>query len=159
MTPQWLMEFAIVPALRLLPDGMDSPAARAMLLAIAAQESGLTARHQRGGPAVSFWQFEVGGVHAVMQRFPLDVGAALVALDYPSFYNATECHAAIEHNDTLAAVFARLLLWSLPQALPAQNAPGIGWAQYLQSWRPGKPRRDPWDQHYADGWETVTAVV
>ena len=57
---------ALTEALRLLPPQLDTTLARAMLLAIGLQESGLTARVQRvagggKGPARGLLQFERGG--------------------------------------------------------------------------------------------------
>jgi len=56
----------IEPGLKLLPQKMDTPDARAMLVAIGLQESGFAYRKQVGGPARSFWQFEMGGVTGVL---------------------------------------------------------------------------------------------
>ena len=53
---------AIDDAFALLPPKMDSAAARVLVLAVALQESGFTARRQYGnGPARGYWQFEAGG--------------------------------------------------------------------------------------------------
>lgn len=155
MTPENLIQNAIAPALRLLPPRMDSPAAIAQLTAIALQESGIEHRRQVGGPARSYWQLEhAGGVRGVLThpatRAPIQV--VLTALDYQDM-DAEGCWNAIEHNDILAAAFARLLLWTLPQPLPAQNAPAVAWAQYLQVWRPGRPHRESWDAFYTEAWD------
>ena len=55
-------------------------------------------------------------------------------------------HVAITNNDILAAVLARLNLWWLPYAL-AQTKQGM-WNQYLDAWRPGKPRPKAWAKNF-----------
>lgn len=130
-----------------------------MLLAIALQESRMTHRRQANfGPARSFWQFEKGGVRGVMKhklsRDPLE--HALRTLRYEAQIGQTALlHQAIENNDVLACIFARLLLWTLPDALPGQHAAEIAWAQYLSAWRPGKPHRETWDALYSEAWVRV----
>jgi|SRR3990167_2418012 len=156
MTPENLIQNAILPALKLLPGKMDSPAARAMLIAIALQESRIAHRAQIGGPARGYWQFEMyGGVKGVLNHpaSQAHIRSALLALDYSPDSKEPACYIAIEHNDVLAACFARLLLWTLPQPLPAQNNPAGGWSQYIAAWRPGKPHRDTFDGFYADAWD------
>ncbi len=158
MTPDIFLVNAIIPAMRLLPDQMDSPEARAMLIAIALQESRLEHRRQINGPARGYFQFECGGgVRGVLTHPATSsyVASALSELDYDSPYTPVQCHEAIEHNDILACVFARLLLWTLPDALPAQNAAGKAWSEYVAAWRPGKPRRESWDMCYLQAWEIV----
>lgn len=145
-------------ALELLPGKMDSPEARAMILAIGLQESKFKYRIQQpNGPAHGFWQFEKGGgVRGVLTNgatAPL-IFPVLQVLAYPA--NEAECYVAISHNDVLATCFARLLLWSVPGALPRQNEPSKGWAQYLKGWRPGKPHPQTWDANFAEAWRTVT---
>jgi len=157
VTPAYFSEIALLPALRLLPARMDTPAARAMCLAIALQESRLTQRRQIGGLARSFFQCEQGGaVHGVLthpQSKPY-IRTVLADLDYDPDAQENACWIAIEHNDILAAAFARLLLWTLPDKLPRRDEPAVGWAQYVAAWRPGKPRRDTWDVFYAEAWRT-----
>lgn len=158
MTPESLLRNAIEPALRLLPDAMDSQAARAMLIAIALQESRAKYRAQIGGPARGYWQFEMyGGVRGVLDHSASQehIRFVLAALDYSPDAKEPACYIAIEHNDILAAAFARLLLWTLPQSLPARTEPASGWAQYILAWRPGKPHRGTWDAFYAQAWDIV----
>ncbi len=139
-----LHRIAIKPAYSLLGARFDSPAADVMMMAIARQESGLTARIQRpNGPARSFWQFErAGGVRGVMMHpatrpYMEKLCATLV---YP--FNEHELHNAMAHNDVLAACMARLLLFSDPRPIPLTQP--AGWLYYLQNWRPGKPHPDTW---------------
>lgn len=146
----------VIPVtLKLLPREMDSPAARAMLFAIGLQESRFTARRQYGGPAKGFWQFEVSGTRGVMLH-PASAPAARALLDmlqYERVANPSEVHAVLEHNDILACGFARLLLWTLPEALPGPEDVAEGWRQYLSAWRPGKPHLQTWAQFYEHAWE------
>mgnify|MGYP003578421460 FL=1 len=70
----------------------------------------------------------------------------------------------VEHDDVLPAVFARLLLWTLPAALPDPFDVEGGWTQYLWGWRPGAVRRDPilhrarWTTSHARAWATLGEV-
>jgi hypothetical protein len=127
-----------------------------MVVAICLQESGLAHRAHVGGPARGYAQFEqAGGVRGVLTHpasKPL-IQPVLAALDYAPGSTEGACYIAIEHNDILAAAFARLLLWTLPDKLPAQTAPGSGWSQYTAAWRPGKPHRETWDENFRQGWE------
>jgi hypothetical protein len=151
-TSAYLRHHVIPAAYDLLPPQMASPEATAMLLAIAFQESRCYARCQVKGPARSFYQFELGGVTGVMKHGasarPLVV--ALQTLAYPN--DALTIHEAMAHNDVLATVCARLLLWTLPSPLPAKHDPEAGWQTYIKAWRPGKPHRHSWDLAYHNGW-------
>jgi hypothetical protein len=64
-------------------------------------------------------------------------------------------HIAIENNDTLAAVGARLLLWRDPRTLPSPVEQTKGWQIYLDRWRPGKPHRDMWIKNFSLAWLVV----
>ena len=148
--------YTIPAAFALLPGRMDSPEARAELLAIGLQESRFQYRVQVSGPAHGFWQFEKnGGVKAVLLNE--DTAAILLpvlkTLRYPA--NIAECYAAIVHNDVLACIFARLLLWRVPGRLPRIGEPQRGWNNYIEGWRPGKPHRHTWDEFFAEAWRTV----
>lgn len=158
MKAKRILDTAIAPALELLPVEMSSPAAVAMLLAIGLQESRFEHRRQIGGPAHGYWQFEPSGVHGVRSHAAtfVHVRQALAALDYTAPSDTASCYAAIEHNDILAAVFARLLLWTVPQGLPSPGDPEEGWQQYLFAWRPGKPHRETWDAYFEQGWQLVS---
>ncbi|MFY3460975.1 hypothetical protein ACOTJD_30400 [Achromobacter xylosoxidans] len=154
MTLDTIVADAITPALALLPAGMDTPAARVMLLAIGLQESRFVHRRQIGGPARGFWQFEKGtrasrgGVWGVyLHQASKDRLAALckarsVACDPDAIY------AALEYDDVLAAGVARLLLWTDPKALPAIGDSDAAWSLYLRTWRPGKPHPHTWPDLY-----------
>jgi hypothetical protein len=145
-----------------LPVEMSAPGAWAMLVAIARQESKFAYRRQVAsyrpdhtkvyGPARGFWQFEMGGVEGVLEHRDTRVHAGLVlsAMGYSA--DPREIHLALEHNDVLAAVFARLNLWWSPKALPGAGDAERGWELYTSTWRPGKPHRTTWDEHFAAGW-------
>lgn len=153
-TLTYLRSHVIPVAYVLLPAAMVSTEATAMLLAIALQESqGEKRRQIGGGPARGFWQFErdggVAGVIAHHASRPA-IGAVLDVLRYPVY--AEDCYRAIEHNDVLAACFARLLLWTDPRPLPAHDAPDEAWDLYMRTWRPGKPHPERWADNFARGW-------
>lgn len=157
MTPEFLIEHAIGPALHILPGRMDSREARAMMIAISLQESGLKHRRQIGGPAHGFSQFELTGVRLVMKHPATAslVKDVLAALDYEPTENAEFVYVAVEHNDILAMALTRLNLWWLPDPLPNRDSPGKGWTQYIKAWNPGKPRRETFDGFFSDAWEAV----
>lgn len=146
----------IIPAaLSLLPQKMDTPNARAMLVAIGLQESRFLHRQQVGGPARGFWQFERAGLHGVMThsatREPL--ADVMRRMRYGSIvWQLEPFSVAITHNDVLACVVARLLLWTLPEALPERAQPSLGWEQYLDAWRPGRPHPESWEALYEEAW-------
>ncbi len=144
-------------AASLLPPAMDSQAAWAMLFAIGSQESRLDARRQIGGPARGFWQFELGGIRGVLQHpasKPL-ITAVLDRLDYDHF--ADTSYAAIADNDVLAFCYARCMLYTLPDPLPARGETQKAWGQYIEGWRPGAPKPLTWPAFYAQAWTVAPA--
>lgn len=156
----------IVPAAYdVLPPAMQSDRATAMLLAIALQESKCVHRYQlprqpggKPGPARGFWQFEAGGAVKGVLTHPKTqpyARSAMVALCYSRSLTVNEIHALLEHNDVLAAVFARLNLWWLAGALPGRENPQEGWRQYLEAWRPGEPHPETWDGYFTRAWTLV----
>jgi hypothetical protein len=164
----WHLCTHTIPAtMDLLPGRMDSPQARAMLLAIGLQESGFVARQQGGtkktpgeGPAKSWWQFERrGGVQELLDA--VDTAPVLTPicslLGYPE-WTANALHEAMEHNDTLACVMARLLLWRDPSLMPESNQADLGWTIYLRRWRPGRPHPRTWSAHFARAWTFVRVI-
>lgn len=157
-TSTYLRQHVIPAAYALLPEPMASTPATALLLTIALQESRCAARCQfGGGPARSMWQFEPKGLAGILAHpastKPLQ--AALFTLRYVP--TVTELYAAIEHNDVLAAVCARVLLWTDPKALPARDEPQAGWQLYLRTWRPGRQHPLTWDGYYIAGWTLAEA--
>lgn len=155
----YVYRFIVPAAYALLPLQMQAPSATALLLAIGLQESEFAARRQYGGPARSFFQFEQGGgVHGVLTHPATKphLEAALEALCYPEkTWTAPHCYDAIEHNDVLAVIFARLLLWTLPGPMPMRADVEGAWHCYLAAWRPGKPRPEDWPANFAAAWERV----
>jgi hypothetical protein len=159
MTPSLLLTLTVNPALAWMQAfGIKSDdRARIMLLAIAGQESGY--RHRRQVPvahAMGLWQFERGGGVTGVLRHAASRTAALAACEallVPATPEAV--HPALEHNDDLACVFARLLLWTDPRAPPAVDDPDGGWEMYLRCWRPGKPHAGTWAGHWRKALEAL----
>lgn len=131
--------------------------ARRMLLAIAMQESGagLAARYQNSpattpGPARGFWQFEQGGGCAGVLQHNASANWARRACELCTVQpHAAAVWRALEGHDMLATMFARLLLWTDPAALPAAGQEQVAWAYYLRLWRPGKPHANAWPANWA----------
>ena len=147
-------------AFTVLPVAMESPAAVRLLLAIGWQESRFQHRAQIGGPAKGFWQFEqMGGVRGVLvhEQTRTAVRDALRALSYRHEVTPWECYTALQHNDVLAAVFARLLLWTDPAPLPEDEH--AAWQVYLRTWRPGKPHEATWHQAWTVAHASPLAAV
>ena len=138
-----VVEKAVKPAFALLPARMRSREAAVLLLAIGLQESLFKYRRQMGnGPARGFWQFEkMGGVAGVLQHRTTTVLAAEICRARGVAVTADDVHAALEHDDVIAAAFARLLLWTDPKPLPALNDVEAAWQLYLRTWRPGAHTR------------------
>jgi hypothetical protein len=134
---------------------MNSIPAKAMLLAIGLQESRFEDRTQmEGGPARGFWQFERGGgVFGVLGHPATKARIASVLQTMGYNLKTATSHEAIEHNDILACVFARLLLWTHPDPLPVRGDVSGSWSYYTSCWRPGKPHREMWDAHYNRAWK------
>lgn len=156
MTPQQFLDLAIVPAATLLPRSWDTAEARALVIAIALQESGLQHREQIGGPARGYTQFEKGGgikgvlTHPVSRPF---ADRVCRALDIPA--SADDVYEAITFNDVLCAAFSRLLLRTSPLDLPIIGDVMSGWRIYVSCWRPGKPHPQTWAAHVQTAWQTV----
>lgn len=150
---------AVEPALGLLPGQMDSDRARLMLLAIGLQESRFQHRRQIGGPARGFWQFErEGGVQGVL-RHPATSRLAGTVCSLRGVAPVPDAvYRRLEYDDVLAAAFARLLLWTDPQPLPALGDVAAAWQYYLRTWRPGRPHRETWDGLYAQALGSMVAA-
>lgn len=158
MTPAELNQGPITAALALLPTVMDSPEARVELVAIAQQESGaaLTARQQVGGPAHGLWQNELGGgVYSVLLGSATNGYARQVCASLGVMPRLKTVYDGLLTNDTLAAAFARLILWADPQPLPAVGNSAAGWICYLRNWRPGTPHPELWSANYQRAVEAV----
>lgn len=136
----------IDPAFSLLPPKMRSLEARLLLNAITLQEADGVYRVQHGGgPARGLWQFEEnGGVQGVLNH-PNSrdwARAACHSLHVPATKRAV--WESLAQNDVLAGVFARLLLWTDFNPLPAVDDMKGAWTYYLRLWRPGKPHLRKW---------------
>lgn len=145
-------------AFGLLPTGMDTLRARAMLLAIGLQESRFEHRVQIGGPAHGFWQFEQGGGCVGVMTHPSvssTMRSVCKARGVP--FSSQAIYDSIINDDVLACCAARLLLYTLPSALPDQNQRDEGWHQYTEAWRPGAPHRQTWDAFFNQAWNKVVS--
>jgi len=164
----YVVRFVVPTALAVLEDlaaelghtaagKLDRADSRAMLIAIGLQESRFTDRFQIRGPAHGFWQSEYGG------------GAWTGILDHPQTreiarellrrmaYGEPDIgdYKGVAHNDVLACCFARLLLWTHPEALPGQNEADAAWDYYESVWRPGKPHPETWLAFWHQAWVEV----
>jgi len=165
ITPADALAHIVVPALRMLPAQMDTPQARVMLLAIAGQESGLAHRFQvvagkpgAKGPARGLLQFECGGGVTGVLRHPSTRDIAHVVLAERNAPDDPKCvWELLEHDDLLAFIFGRLLLWTDPKPLPALGDITGAWMTYLRVWKPGRPHISRWQRHYNAALEAVTA--
>lgn len=146
---------AITPALAFLPLKMGTPEAVQMLLAVGLQESGLCQRCQiidggGAGPARGLWQFERGGGVLGVLTHPATRAHARKVCEVLSVQpDSRAVWEALEHNDVLAAAFARLLLYSDPLPLPGRNDMVGSWRLYaLRTWRPGRPHPGRWPDNF-----------
>jgi len=161
ISPTSLLTDYIDPALYTLSVQSNIPIsdeARVECLTIAGQESNWQYRKQQGGPARSFWQFEKGGgvagvlSHAASAtKIKTFCGALLIPCTTDTVYEA------MAWNDFLAAVMARLLLFTDPAPLPKLGNVQGGWDYYLRNWRPGAPHPDVWPGLYQKALDLVTA--
>ncbi|SDI77904.1 hypothetical protein SAMN05216588_12468 [Pseudomonas flavescens] len=151
MTLSELRERAIAPALALLPARLSGAMAEVMLLSITQQEDPEQRRRQwPAGPARGLWQFEqAGGVRGVLNHVSSRKHALAVCIARSVTPEPATAWAALEHDDVLAAVFARLLLWTDPRPLPCANDPVGAWDLYERTWRPGKPHPQRWRARFA----------
>lgn len=149
---EYVRNVVLPAALSMLPQRMDSIEARAELMAIGMQESHFKYRRQMRGPALSFWMAEnTGGFRGILDH-PKTGELARGVLRRMGYGEADPSDfQALEDNDILACIGARLLLWSHPKPLPEGNA-SAAWDYYIETWRPGKPHRETWDAFYLDAW-------
>ena len=144
-----IIEYAISPAMALLPPKMTSDKATVMLLAIGLQESRLAHRKQIGGPAKSFLQFESGGgVKGVMTHSASSSSAKSLCQALAVPFERPAIFQAMEFNDVLAFGLGRLLLYTDPKALPEIGDAQEAWDLYQRVWRPGRPHPETWAAFY-----------
>lgn len=122
-----------------LPAKFNTEQAQKMLSAIQRQEDPAMRRRQwPTGPARGLWQFEAGGGVKGVLTHPASRAHALTVCDKADVRpTAAAVWAALQHDDKLAAAFARLLLFTDAAALPAIGDEEGAWAYYLRNWRPG----------------------
>lgn len=164
MELSYVIENMLNPALAWLPVKMDRPAARVILLTIGLQESHFLYRRQLGnGPARSFLQFERGtkasrgGVWGIyLHPASKDLlREACAAHGVP--FDPMSIWQAIEHNDVLAFICGRLLMWTDAQPLPALGDVDAAWSLYAdRCWKPGKPHPETWAAFYSHALAEVT---
>lgn len=149
---------------------IDSPSARAMLLAVGLQESRLVETIQRGaggkpltGLARSWWQFE-GGRNQALGGILADPRTAwardeLCHMGYPCLEpGRDDLHWCMAYDQRIGVILARALIWLDPYALPAPvpQAETTAWTLYIRCWRPGKPHHASWAANWRAAIETVT---
>lgn len=144
-----LTELAILPALRFLGDAYADPKPVRLMRSIAIHESGLTKRAQIGGPARGWWQFERSGVAGVLSHHGSRDQARHLCDLLGYVPDVHIVHTAVEHNDILAAGFARLALWVDPMPIP--DDADAAYLYYLRTWRPGIHRPHDWPKSWAKG--------
>ncbi|KKN90071.1 hypothetical protein LCGC14_0231840 [marine sediment metagenome] len=99
---------------------LDTPAARALLLGTAIQESHLSAYKQLGGgPAMSFFQIEPATFEDIFDRYlsrpdKSALRGAVRALLIPAF----EPGEQLDTNQHLACAIARIRYWMVPERMP-----------------------------------------
>ncbi len=148
MDLQTIITNAVQPALQII-GVRDTPEARLMLLAIGLQESRFMHRRQIGGPARGFWQFEQGGgVAGVLNHVASKKKARALCDARDVVPLPADVYYRLEHDDVLAAGFARLLLLTDAKPLPQIGDVQGAWAYYVRNWRPGKPHPDAWPGLY-----------
>lgn len=151
---------AIAEARALLPALLDTAPARVMLIAIGLQESRFEHRRQILGPAVGFWQFEQGGGVAGVLRHPQTMHLARwCCLRRKVDAIPSAVYAELEHDDVLAACFARLNLWWDERPLPRVGDEQGAWDLYIRTWRPGIPHRHTWASLYRQAVEAAGPFV
>jgi hypothetical protein len=103
---------------------------------------------------MGLWQFERGGGVAGVLSHPKTGRLATAMAEARGVEaNASAVHPALSRDDVLACVFARLLLWTDPRAMPSEM--DAGWSCYLRNWRPGKPHFHAW----GDNWRLAQEAV
>jgi hypothetical protein len=153
MNPGFFVKYAILPSFKLLPSSMRNIEACAFILAICLQESELKSRRQIGGPARGYAQFELSGIRGILAHPKTTLLARTICffLDVPVM--DVVILRAMEYNDILTSAFSRLLIWTHPDRLPKEGESELAWKQYLELWRPGKPRIEPWASNFSKAWE------
>lgn len=165
MTLTEALETVINPALAWLPGKMTSDNARVQMLAQGLQESKWIYRYQvlddpnKKGPARSFFQMERGGaITNVLNHTSVRDLARKACVFCGVQPTPSEVWHAVENNDLLAGIFARLELWTDPHPLPALGDADGAWALYLRCWRPGKPHPKEWPANYSRSLQLIESI-
>lgn len=155
----------IAQACARLPKKMTSQEATGLLLTIGLQESEFRYRRQLGnGPAASFWQMERGGGIKGVLTHPATRAYAISACHEDDTMPTTEgvwTRMQEREGDVLSCIFARLLLWSSPHALPSaeKRDDEKAWTMYaVELWRPGKPHKASWVGYRDAARATIAAI-
>ena len=164
MDLNYVNQHILTPALKLLPEKMDKPEARAQLLATGLQESLFMHRYQIvagkpgvKGPARGLWQFERGGgVRGVLTHKASAALAKEIQAKLSHGVGIDAAFEALEKDDVFAAAMARLLYYTDPYKLPELGQKQRAWNLYLRTWRPGRPHPETWEGYYK---EVVDAIV
>jgi hypothetical protein len=142
-----------------IPERLDSPRARQLLVAISKQEADWIHRWQIvdanrphiKGPARGLLQFEQGGgVKGVMTHRASRALAREAVAAAGVAWNMREVWLALERDDALAMALGRLLLLTDPRTLPEIGKVQAAWDYYEWNWRPGKPHPEDWPNNYRD---------
>lgn len=148
-TPADCLSAVIIPALGYLPGELDSPEARVMLLAVALQESGLRTRVQdNSGPARGFWQFERGGVIAVLDNSVSMQGMRDLCRSFAVAPIPSDVYYTLTQDDVFACGVARWYLRCDPHPLAELGDADDAWLGYQVSWGPGQPKPEAWAANY-----------
>lgn len=161
MNLEKIRRIIIEPALDLLPPGLGGNRAELMLLAIGLEESDFLERRPASGPERGFWRMgpEDDIVGAVL-RHPGTAPLAVAACDLRSVPPIEErVFAELEHDDLLAAVFARLRLHVEGERLPAVGEVAEAWDLYCRAWCPATRDRRGWDRHYARAMDALGVIA
>lgn len=153
-----IQSYVVPAAYALLPPSMAHPRATAMLLATGLQVSKFRDRRPLEGTACGFWGFEKPNVREVITNphTRLTVETALRVLRYEAMIDSVaNIQQLLVDNDTLACVFARSLLLTLPTQLPRRNQRDLGWRQFAQAWNPADPAEFTWPHYFAEAWDRV----
>lgn len=157
-----LMQAAIRPTLLHLAEvpgyaRLHSSVAEEMLLGIAAAESELTAKRQRGGgPALGYFQIEPATHDDVLRNFVNhrpDLKAALDAVLIPAL--GRDMQIAI--NDAYATAIARLILWRARDPFP-RHGDVEGYAAYWK-WHYNTAKGRGTVTHFMDCWHRLVSPV
>jgi hypothetical protein len=160
---------AITSAFNILPVKMAGKEARLVMLAIQLQEDPELLRVQKGcGAARGIFQFEKGGgVKGVLNHPTTKRDADRVCELRQVFAHQSDVWNTLEHDDVLAAAFARMLLWTDPAKLPAIGEVRNAFDLYIRTWRPGAYARGndlkkaalytKWQLNYAKAMDQIGA--